>query len=200
MAAVNDAPNANDDPDYEVNEDGTLVVDTPGVLGNDTDSNGDALSASLVENVRNGELAFNADGSFVYEPNADYNGVDSFLYMASDGNGGSSTARAVISVGPVDEVEPPKPVNPNACTIKGTNGKDMLRGTAKRDVICGFGSNDTIRGLGGNDLIKGGAGNDTLYGNDGRDTLLGNGGRDKLYGGAGKDVLRGGPGKDVQRQ
>lgn len=102
----------------------------------------------------------------------------------------------------------PKPKNPNACTIKGTPGNDILRGTNKRDVICGFGGNDVIKGLGGNDLIKGGPGNDVLYGNNGNDRLLGQGGNDVLLGGSGRDVLLGGsgrnvliggPGKDVER-
>lgn len=91
----------------------------------------------------------------------------------------------------------PKPKNPNACTIKGTPGNDVLRGTNKRDVICSFGGNDVIKGLGGNDLIKAGGGNDVLYGNNGNDRLLGQGGNDVLLGGSGRDVLLGGPGKNV---
>lgn len=98
--------------------------------------------------------------------------------------------------------------NPNACTIKGNKGDNILRGTAKRDVICGFGGNDIIKGLGGNDLVKGGGGNDILFGNTGadklvggrgNDALLGGEGSDRLFGGPGNDALVGGSGKDVER-
>jgi hypothetical protein len=39
-----------------------------------------------------------------------------------------------------------------ACTIKGTNGGDLLIGTAKADVICGYGGSDIITAKGGNDI------------------------------------------------
>src|SRR5205814_5499742 len=45
--AVNDAPVAGDDS-YSTNEDTTLSVSLPGVLGNDSDVEGDALTAILV--------------------------------------------------------------------------------------------------------------------------------------------------------
>jgi hypothetical protein len=37
-------------------------------------------------------LNFNADGSFSYTPNPNFNGTDSFTYKASDGNLASNTA------------------------------------------------------------------------------------------------------------
>ncbi len=102
----------------------------------------------------------------------------------------------------------PEPTNPNACTIRGTNGNDNLRGTPRRDVICGFGGNDVIKGFGGNDRLVGGSGNDVLYGGDGNDEIIGGKGKDVLRGEGGKDrlnardgvrgndVANGGPGRD----
>jgi hypothetical protein len=84
---------------------------------------------------------------------------------------------------------PPAPPDPNACTIKGTSGNDILRGTPGRDVICGLGGNDILRGLGGNDILRGGPGNDILYGGKGRDVLVGGPGRDILRGEGGNDRL-----------
>ena len=74
-----------------------------------------------------------------------------------------------------------------ACTITGTEGRDVLTGTAGRDVICGLGGNDTIKGLGGRDLLMGGAGADTVLGGAGRDVVLGERGADALNGGGGRD-------------
>ncbi|MFO0929483.1 MAG: Ig-like domain-containing protein [Gemmataceae bacterium] len=49
-----------------------------GVLANDTDAEGDALSAVLVSGPTHGTLSFTANGGFTYTPAADYNGPDSF--------------------------------------------------------------------------------------------------------------------------
>ena len=47
----------------------TLSVDAPGVLANDTDTEGDALAASVVDSgPSSGSLTLNADGSFTYTP------------------------------------------------------------------------------------------------------------------------------------
>jgi VCBS repeat-containing protein len=73
----NSAPVAVDDS-YATNEDTQLSVTLPGVLGNDTDADGDGLTAVLNTDVSNGSLTLNADGSFDYTPDSDFNGSDSF--------------------------------------------------------------------------------------------------------------------------
>jgi VCBS repeat-containing protein len=84
VTPVNDAPRAEGDS-YTLLEDGGLTIALPGVLGNDGDVDGDALTAMLVRGPANGTLTLNADGSFTYTPNADFFGNDSFVYAASDG-------------------------------------------------------------------------------------------------------------------
>ena len=74
VTPVNDAPVAVDDS-YSTAEDTALTVAAPGVLGNDTDVDGDPLTAVLVSDPAHGTLALNADGSFTYTPAADYNGA-----------------------------------------------------------------------------------------------------------------------------
>jgi hypothetical protein len=95
--AVNDAPVANNDA-YTTDEDTVLTVLAPGVLGNDTDADGDPLTAALVSSTSNGTLALNADGSFDYTPNAGFNGSDSFTYHANDGTVDSNIATVNITV------------------------------------------------------------------------------------------------------
>jgi VCBS repeat-containing protein len=96
--SANTAPVANDDS-YGVDEDQTLSVSAAsGVLENDTDAEGDDLTAELVEDVDNGTLTLNPDGSFTYEPDDNYNGPDSFTYKANDGTADSNTATVSISV------------------------------------------------------------------------------------------------------
>ena len=90
----NRAPVANDDS--ATTDEDTLL--TGNVLANDTDPDGDTLKAALVDEVENGSLTLNPDGSFSYEPNANYNGPDSFTYKVSDGKGGTNTASVNLTV------------------------------------------------------------------------------------------------------
>ena len=48
-------------------------------------------------------MALNADGSFTYTPNADFNGADSFTYTASDGAAASNVATVTITVTGVND-------------------------------------------------------------------------------------------------
>ena len=74
----------------------------PGVLGNDADPDAaTTLSAVLVSGPAHGVLTLNADGSFTYQPDANYSGPDSFVYRASDGtlqSGDTSVALDVTAV------------------------------------------------------------------------------------------------------
>ncbi len=98
----NTAPSAADDA-YAVDEDGVLAIAAPGVLANDQDTDGDALTAASETGPTNGSLALAADGSFTYTPDANFNGSDSFTYAVSDGRGGSATATVSITVNAVND-------------------------------------------------------------------------------------------------
>ena len=102
VVSVNDAPVANDDT-FAASEDSVLTVGPPGILGNDTDADGNALAAVLVAGPAHGTLALNADGSFTYMPNLNFNGSDSFTYRASDGTAASATATVHVAVSAVND-------------------------------------------------------------------------------------------------
>ncbi|MGD9549317.1 MAG: Ig-like domain-containing protein [Candidatus Krumholzibacteriia bacterium] len=96
--AVAGAPLAANDA-YAVAEDGALNVIAPGVLDNDTTGSGpNPLMASLVTDVSTGSLSLATDGSFSYLPNANFNGVDQFTYVANDGGPDSNVATVTITV------------------------------------------------------------------------------------------------------
>ena len=84
VSASNDVPIATADA-YSTGEDTALTVNAPGVLANDSDADGNPLTAVLGSGPSHGTLTLNANGSFTYTPTADYNGPDSFTYRASDG-------------------------------------------------------------------------------------------------------------------
>ena len=84
----NSAPVAVDDS-YSLTEDpepfGFFSVSAAaGVLGNDTDAESDALTAQLVSETSHGEITLKSDGSFIYVPEPDFFGTDSFTYTAQD--------------------------------------------------------------------------------------------------------------------
>ena len=102
---INQVPVANADA-YTTAEDTALSVPAPGVLGNDTDGESDPLTAELVTEPEHGTLSLSGDGSFTYTPDADYNGPDSFTYLARDPFDPSEPATVTLDVTPVDELPP----------------------------------------------------------------------------------------------
>jgi Ca2+-binding RTX toxin-like protein len=178
----------------------------------------------LVTGPLHGTLVFNATGDFTYTPHADFLGVDSFTYRASDGNLESALATVTI--------ETRKAVGDGQVTldaagvlrIGGTTGDDRIHIHATRargeeqlvvrlnDQRFSFrlSSVQVIRAWGraGDDQIAmpnvalsgqffGGAGDDTLHGGFANDLLFGGEGHDALTGGQGDDLLVGGAGHDL---
>lgn len=88
--AVNDS--------YITDEDTVLTIGATGVLANDSDEDGDPITAVKVAGPSNGTITLSSDGSFVYTPNADFAGTDSFTYKANDGLTDSNIATVTITV------------------------------------------------------------------------------------------------------
>jgi VCBS repeat-containing protein len=99
---INNPPVAADNA-YSVNEDNTLTVAAPGVLGNDSDPDGDTLTAVLVSGPSHGTLTLNPDGSFTYTPAENFFGTDYFTYQAYDGVAYSNVATVTITVTSVND-------------------------------------------------------------------------------------------------
>src|SRR6266540_1400630 len=109
--AVNDS--------YTTNEDTALGVAAPGILGNDTDVDADALTASVVSTPANGTVTLNTlDGSFTYTPDANFNGTDSFTYQVNDGTLASNVATVTLTVTPINDA--PVAANDSYTTTENT--------------------------------------------------------------------------------
>jgi hypothetical protein len=94
---VNRAPTATNDS-YAVTRNVSLTVTAPGVLVNDTDLDGDPLSAVLVSSSSHGVLNLSTNGGFTYAPAVGYTGADSFTYRAHDGLTNSGLATVTFTV------------------------------------------------------------------------------------------------------
>jgi probable HAF family extracellular repeat protein/VCBS repeat-containing protein len=100
---TNHAPVAVNDV-YNNAEDTPLSVPAAsGVLSNDTDTEGQQLTAKLVEGPAHGTLTLNANGSFTYTPAANYHGPDTFTYKVNDGTADSNVATVTITMDAVND-------------------------------------------------------------------------------------------------
>ncbi len=102
VASVNDSPVAVNDS-YSVDEDTELSIASSGILSNDTDIDGDSLVAEIDVGPEHGELTLQADGKFVYRPNANFHGTDAFSYRASDGSATSDVVVVEILVRSIND-------------------------------------------------------------------------------------------------
>ena len=86
-----------------LDEGATINIAAPGVLDNDTDTEGNTLSATVLTGPANGTLTLNTDGSFDYTHDGSETTSDSFTYTVSDGNGGSDTATVTLNINAIND-------------------------------------------------------------------------------------------------
>jgi VCBS repeat-containing protein len=126
LLSTNTAPVAAADT-YSTNK--NTQLNGTSVLANDSDPDGDALSAVQIAGPAHGTLALAANGTFSYTPTSGYVGSDSFTYKASDGIAQSATTTVSLNV--IDPVTNHAPVGaadnfavPHAGTLNATSVLD----------------------------------------------------------------------------
>ena len=144
VGAVNKSPVATVDS-FVGDEDAAI---TGNVLGNDTDADGDTLTAAVASDPSNGSVTLNADGSFEYTPNANFNGSDSFTYTVSDGEL-SDTGTVNITVDAVNDApvatdDSGSTLEDQAVTINVLNDDTDLDGDTLSVSAVSDGSNGTV--------------------------------------------------------
>ena len=86
------------DDSYAATGNVRISINAPGVLGNDfAGLPSAAISAPPTASVNGGNVTLNADGSFIYNPPAGFEGVDSFSYTLTNSEG-SNQATVAINV------------------------------------------------------------------------------------------------------
>lgn len=174
--------------------------------GLDFDVDNDVLSA-VAETITtaNGSVVISANGDFIYTPDTNFTGTDSFVYIVEDGNGGSDTVTATLFIGTTDADQ----------TFTTSSAYEFYNGGAGIDTVdystsqvkvhlnlgAGIGWNgdandDTyvhIENVIGSDLTSSG---DLIYGNEAENHIWGMAGNDQLEGMGGADTIDGGSGAD----
>jgi gliding motility-associated-like protein len=90
IQAIDDSAMANED----------VVLSGENLLNNDIKVRGRSLiiNTTPVNNVKNGELVIHADGTYIYTPNLNYSGVDSFVYSVRDDCAGDQSDQATVTI------------------------------------------------------------------------------------------------------
>ncbi|MDP3928788.1 MAG: PKD domain-containing protein, partial [Bacteroidota bacterium] len=91
---------------------------------------------TLVTGPTNGSVVVNADGTYTYTPNANFNGNDAFVYQLCDADNDCDTAIVRITINPVNDL-------PLAIWDAVTTDEDApVNGTvASNDILSGDGGN-----------------------------------------------------------
>lgn len=87
-----------------------LVVGALGVLANDQSFGATGLAAQLVSPPENGSVVLNANGSFIYTPDAEFGGPDVFTYRASTVTGVGQSTKVTIDVAEPTTTQRPRNV------------------------------------------------------------------------------------------
>ncbi|MGZ9107262.1 MAG: tandem-95 repeat protein [Micavibrio sp.] len=102
----NESPVAQDDNFYgdEGNSiEGNFLSDNGNGADSDIDGNPLNVVAGIFTTLNGGTIEVSSDGKFIYTPTANFNGIDSFEYTVSDGQGGFDSAEATFTVNAVND-------------------------------------------------------------------------------------------------
>lgn len=127
-------------------EDGSVIVPVVDLLANDLDFDGDALSISAVGNAVRGSVTLDGADFVIFTPTADFNGMASFEYTVSDGQGGSATRTVSVAVAAVNDA-------PQALVQSVSITEDRIRSITAAELLA------TASDIDGDTLTLSGVGN-----------------------------------------
>lgn len=153
-----EGPSIQSAPPDAVDDEVTTDEDTAATLYyltyNDTDPDGDTLEIVSFGSPANGQIVLQADQTYNYVPNLNWNGTDTFTYTVSDGQD-TDTATVTVTVAAVND--PPVADNKNVPTNQNTpiivtfTGSDV-EGSPIEFFIYDDPTNGTLSDLDGNTI------------------------------------------------
>jgi hypothetical protein len=102
ITVVPNAPPEAKDDEYKCDVDCRLRALPPGLLANDTDAEGETLTAHKASDPQDGTVSILANGDFTYRPDPGFEGDDTFTYTAFDGKSHSEPATVTVHVVPCE--------------------------------------------------------------------------------------------------
>jgi Ca2+-binding RTX toxin-like protein len=109
LTAVNDAPTVVSEVIRNAKEDTNLRIDTSLLLANDFDPDFNAqagaapLTITAVGNALHGQAFIDSSGQIIFVPDENFNGTATFEYTVTDDTGLSTTGKAEVEVGAVND-------------------------------------------------------------------------------------------------
>jgi hypothetical protein len=100
LVRVGNLPPVLQDRTYFATENFPLQIGNPGVLSGASDPDGDPLHAVVLDAPAHGTVALQPAGGFVFTPEPDWSGSDSFTVRAWDGTAWSAAATITLTVNP----------------------------------------------------------------------------------------------------
>ncbi len=79
-------------------EDTPVTILASELLSNDTDTDGDTLSLTSVQNAINGTVVLDGNGDVLFTPDPGFAGDAVFEYSIADGNGGTASSSVTVAV------------------------------------------------------------------------------------------------------
>lgn len=121
-----------------------------------TDADGDALGFSVLTGPTHGVVAIDPQsGAYVYTPEANYSGSDSFDVTVADAAGASVTQRVSLSIGAVADAPTLTVQNVVGAAVAAPVGGAIVSGGIYDDALVGGLGGDVLRGNDGNDSLRG---------------------------------------------
>lgn len=111
----NTVPNVDATQSITTNEDQAVDSNV-----NATDPNGDALSYQITSAPTHGTAELGQGGNFLYTPDENYFGSDSFIIQVSDGNGGVKTQQINVTINSVND----KPIVDSIQNVNAAEGEE----------------------------------------------------------------------------
>ncbi|TWU40253.1 Cadherin domain protein [Novipirellula aureliae] len=81
---------------------GNAIIVHPGLLDNDSDVDSSVLTVKIVHGPEHGVLTTLMNGNFVYTPSGGYFGIDTFTYVANDGELDSNPVTVTMTINAID--------------------------------------------------------------------------------------------------
>jgi VCBS repeat-containing protein len=122
-----------------------------------TDADGGIVGIELVGDAAHGQLTLNADGSYSFAPDADWNGSDSFTVRVTDASGGTTEQTIDLHVAAVDD----------EAVISATGGSDSETGVFSGQIVA----SDIDGAITGIEVVSGTAHGDLTLNADGSFTF-----------------------------